>query len=991
MANTVTSIPAPTNVRQLIYSPTYARLIVRNSGSAIALIDVNTAQSTTRFPNATFTDVAIAPSGRYVFGADYGGENIGYGTPANASYVHRLDLTTGNWETRIAYIAGGIQVVADEQFVLRSNDQFLTFTNNAWGTGTAVVPLNASSGAFWGPGFYTGVYSGDFRYDSNTGRLLHGNAGSSSQEIQAFGFSGNDFVHREGSGIYGTAQGYGTTVTLASDGSAFYYGRLQVDPLDVSFNRRVFAEPIYAATGSIAFGNGKFFDAQSGNLLGTLGFDATIYGLNPNGQDFWAFDAGQNLLRKLTFASAPCTTPSAPIGVSASLDSGTTNIVVTWTGISGAGGYNIYMAKQPGVTKTNYASLGGQKRFSVASPYTELTATAGTYYLVVTALNDSGESAESAQVQVTVPDTQAPAVPTGVTATAIDWSQINVTWNASSDNVGIYYYQIYRGGAVFGTIFAPQVGFTDTGLSASTQYSYSIAACDASFNCSAPSNAASATTPVRNTPDPFSFASQTGVARGALATSNRITISGVSIALPISITGGEYSINDGAFTSNPGTITNGQSVVVRLTASASFATTTIATLTVGGGKATFSVTTVIPVFNAAPYFPLTLGISKVMRRNGVVEPASTITDTLVVNNVTTVGIPDASDGSITYFTNNALGIRLHRVYTPPTLIDGCGTVAETDTYGPPALLMPATVSVGQTVNSNGIVTADFGVCGSYPFGFSTTSTLESVEQVNVPAGQFEALKVRVNLSIPSLGSSNYVYWFASGIGPIKALDFDGSVIELVSTNQVRTTPDEIILAARTSVPRNSTVISNPATITGVTSAAAVSISGGEYSINSGAFTSQAGSVTNGQSIRVRLASSPDSTTTSFATLTVGSVAAKFSVTTESGAPGVPLAVSSRSAPSSVVVKFTPPASNGGLIISGYTVTCTSSDGGAERSRTVGATETSIQVSGLTNGKRYSCTVQARNAAGTSPISLPSNEVKPFDLTSILNILLEDSP
>ncbi len=240
--------------------------------------------------------MSTSPSGRYVFAADYGGVYYGSGALPQ-SYVHRLDLSSNTWETKTAYIAGNIQAVSDDQFILKSLDQFVTFTNNLWGTGGAVVPINTPSGTYWGPGYYPGVSSGDFRYDVTTGRLLHGNSGSSSQEITVFKIVGNDFQKWEGSGTYGSAWGYGGTVVLATDGSAFYYGALQVDPLDVTHNLRVFPEKIYAATGDIAFGNGNYYDARTGALLGSLGFQTTVYGLNPHDDDFWAYDAGTNTLR----------------------------------------------------------------------------------------------------------------------------------------------------------------------------------------------------------------------------------------------------------------------------------------------------------------------------------------------------------------------------------------------------------------------------------------------------------------------------------------------------------------------------------------------------------------------------------------------------------------------------------------------------------------------------------------------------------------------
>src|SRR5207302_8185160 len=64
---------------------------------------------------------------------------------------------------------------------------------------------------------------------------------------------------------------------------------------------------------------------------------------------------------------------------------------------------------------------------------------------------------------------------------------------ASSDNVGVSGYRVYRGGTQIGT--PGTTSFTDTSVSASTTYSYTVAAYDAAGNVSAQSSPASATTP----------------------------------------------------------------------------------------------------------------------------------------------------------------------------------------------------------------------------------------------------------------------------------------------------------------------------------------------------------------------------------------------------------------------------------------------------------------------------------------------------------------
>ncbi|WP_020562854.1 fibronectin type III domain-containing protein [Methylosarcina fibrata] len=89
-------------------------------------------------------------------------------------------------------------------------------------------------------------------------------------------------------------------------------------------------------------------------------------------------------------------------------------------------------------------------------------------------------------------DRTAPTVPTGLTATAASSSQINLSWKASSDSVGVKGYKVYQGGAQIATVSS--TSFSNTGLSPSTTYKYTVAAYDAAGNTSAQSSSASATT-----------------------------------------------------------------------------------------------------------------------------------------------------------------------------------------------------------------------------------------------------------------------------------------------------------------------------------------------------------------------------------------------------------------------------------------------------------------------------------------------------------------
>ncbi|MBA3877544.1 MAG: hypothetical protein C0498_11555, partial [Anaerolinea sp.] len=93
------------------------------------------------------------------------------------------------------------------------------------------------------------------------------------------------------------------------------------------------------------------------------------------------------------------------------------------------------------------------------------------------------------------PDTAAPSVPTGVTATANAYNRVTVSWTASTDNVGVSRYAIYRGVSLLASVNGTTTSFTDWSVAPSTAYSYTVRAIDAAGNASAASSAASATTP----------------------------------------------------------------------------------------------------------------------------------------------------------------------------------------------------------------------------------------------------------------------------------------------------------------------------------------------------------------------------------------------------------------------------------------------------------------------------------------------------------------
>lgn len=95
------------------------------------------------------------------------------------------------------------------------------------------------------------------------------------------------------------------------------------------------------------------------------------------------------------------------------------------------------------------------------------------------------------------------------------------------------------------------------------------------------------------TPDAFSFTDQSGVATSTLIESNTINITGIDTATNVSISGDgspEFRIAGGSWTTS-GTITNGQTLQLRLTSNAANSTTNSATVTVGTVNDQWDVTT----------------------------------------------------------------------------------------------------------------------------------------------------------------------------------------------------------------------------------------------------------------------------------------------------------------------------------------------------------------------------------------------------------------
>src|SRR5437879_3999574 len=198
-----------------------------------------------------------------------------------------------------------------------------------------------------------------------------------------------------------------------------------------------------------------------------------------------ARDAAGNISPNSTSVSitiADTTPPTTPIGLTAAV-AGSTGANLSWGASTDNVGVTGYIVRRNGV--------------QVATPATTSFADTGlsaatTYSYTVAARDEVGNlSPDSTSVSITIADTTPPTTPTGLTAAAAGPTGANLSWSASTDNVGVTGYIVRRNGTQVAT--PATTSYADTGLAAATIYSYSVAARDAAGNVSPDSTSVSIT------------------------------------------------------------------------------------------------------------------------------------------------------------------------------------------------------------------------------------------------------------------------------------------------------------------------------------------------------------------------------------------------------------------------------------------------------------------------------------------------------------------
>ena len=259
----------------------------------------------------------------------------------------------------------------------------------------------------------------------------------------------------------------------------------------------------FSIADSVGINPGPGFTAES-TFRGNLVEDMTVSTTGSYAALGTATGVSNWFMQMATFKAANADTiaPTAPSSLTA-LATGPTQVNLSWTASTdnvGVTGYFVQRCSGSGCTNfAQVASLPGN-----TTSYNDTSVSPSTtynYQIVATDAASNLSSPSNSANATTQADTTPPTAPTNLAATVVSNTQINLTWTASTDNVGVTNYLVQRCAAPGCSNFAqigatggPGTTYNDTSASASTSYTYQVIATDAANNPSLPSNISTAIT-----------------------------------------------------------------------------------------------------------------------------------------------------------------------------------------------------------------------------------------------------------------------------------------------------------------------------------------------------------------------------------------------------------------------------------------------------------------------------------------------------------------
>jgi hypothetical protein len=341
------------------------------------------------------------------------------------------------------------------------------------------------------------------------------------------------------------------------------------------------------------------------------------------------------------------------------------------------------------------------------------------------------------------------------------------------------------------------------------------------------------------TPDAFALRARDMLAPSAQVISNEIVVNGINANSAISVAGGEYSVNGGPFTATSGTVANHARVRVRANAPSLQSQSSVANLSIGGVQASFNLSTYSVGANATGLYVRSMPGDII---GGGVTRFESGTDswfrTYAING-SVVQIDDA-DGDFSSLTLAARG----PVRPPP---------------GPYEEALRWTNPASPTVNY-----------------------VRKGSGCNTIAGRFVVLEAEYDgAGVPTRLAANFEQHCDSPTAaPLYGeIRFNSPVPFSFMVPSGDSNPDPFALAAQSPVRAGAVVVSNTITVYGTNAQSPISIVGGEYSVNGGAFTTASGVVQPLDHVVVRMTASQRAGEVRQAALTIGNQTATLVVET----------------------------------------------------------------------------------------------------------------
>ena len=296
------------------------------------------------------------------------------------------------------------------------------------------------------------------------------------------------------------------------------------------------------------------------------------------------------------------------------------------------------------------------------------------------------------------------------------------------------------------------------------------------------------------TPEAFMFDNQSTKTLFTFIESNSITIAGIDQAASINVTGGEYRINDGGYTTNSATVSVNDTVTLRILSSSNVEQTITASLTVGGVSDNFEVTTeriITRVSNTSCIAPLQVesGVSDIQLENAFPNISiSSLVGLYQAPGDTSRWYAMSQSGRVYWFENSANATTLNDFVDLSSLVNHSGEQGLLGMAFDPQYQTNGKVFFSYVNNNSQSIIARLTYQGSLPLNINNPIILLTLDQ---PAGNHNGGNI-------AFGLDGYLYiGFGDGGGSNDTFNngqntqsFHSTIMRLdVSGNSYTTPPD----------------------------------------------------------------------------------------------------------------------------------------------------------------------------------------------------------